>query len=317
MNAITTISSSNAIQANSIALVINQFSVSQDIAPSSRNLYKRTINGFFDWVLGTSREVGTLTVADIIAYKESLLNSGKSSLTVANYINAIRRFYEWTEANKIYPNIAKGVHAPKRKQEFRKKPLSIKKVGELLQYEMANSLRDYAIVNLCIHTGLRCIEIVRANVGDITYVGEQRVLMVHGKGRVEKDNYVILTDSAYKPLAMYLKSRKGKTADAPLFAAEGNRNQGGRMTTRRISGLIKEGLRAVGLDGHMFTAHSLRHTAGTNALRAGGTMEQAQDMLRHSNPATTQIYTATFRDEKRIQNGAEFLLENYYNSMLS
>lgn len=152
-----------------ISTVIELFANSQDVAVSSRDLYRRTVAGFFAWVAETGRTISALTVADIIAYKEQLLNVGKSSLTVASYINSIRRFYEWAEANKIYPNVAKGVHAPKRKQEFKKKPLTVGKVGELLRHEQEQSPRDFAIVNLCVRTGLRCIEVVRANVSDITY----------------------------------------------------------------------------------------------------------------------------------------------------
>lgn len=300
-----------------ISTVIDLFASSQDVAPTSRDLYARTVAGFFAWVQDTGRAIDALTVADIIAYKEYLLNVGKSSLTVASYINSIRRFYEWAEANKYYPNIAKGVHAPKRKQEFKKKPLTVGKVGELLRHEQTQSPRDYAIINLCVRTGLRCIEIIRANVGDITYIGEHRVLMVQGKGRVEKDNFVILTDAAYKPLAAYLSTRKNTAANAPLFVSESNRNNGGRMTTRAVSGLIKDALRGVGLDNRAFTAHSLRHTAGTNVLRAGGTIEQAQFMLRHSNPATTQIYTATLKEEQRLNNGGETLLDSLYNTAMA
>lgn len=317
MNTALTTTTADAIRLISdISPVIDMFARSQDVAQSSRDLYRRTVAGFFAWVEETGRTISALTVADIIAYKEHLLNVGKSSLTVASYINSIRRFYEWAEANKYYPNVAKGVHAPKRRQEFKKKPLSVSKVGELLRYEQGNSARDYAIVNLCVRTGLRCIEVVRANVSDITFIGEQRVLMVWGKGRVEKDNFVILTDAAYKPIAAYLNSRKNTDTNAPLFVSESNRNNGGRMTTRAVSGIIKAGLKQVGLDNRAFTAHSLRHTAGTNVLRAGGSIEQAQYMLRHSNPATTQIYTATLREEQRLNNGGETLLDNLYSAVV-
>lgn len=315
---LTPVKANTAIRVNAdISIVIDTFAASQDVAISSRDLYRRTVAGFFAWVQLTGRQIEALTVADVIAYKEHLLNIGKSSLTVASYINSIRRFYEWAEANKYYPNIGKGVHAPKRRQEFKKKPLSVGKVGELLRHEQSQSARDYAITNLCVRTGLRCIEVVRANVGDITYIGEQRVLLVQGKGRVEKDNFVILTDAAYKPLAAYLKTRKNTDTNAPLFTSESNRNNGGRMTTRAVSGLIKKGLRNVGLDNRAFTAHSLRHTAGTNVLRAGGTIEQAQYMLRHSNPSTTQIYTATLKEEQRLNNGGETLLDNLYSSVMA
>ena len=295
---------------------IQAFALSQDVKPSSRALYSRTLNTFFDWVGTTGRTVATLTVADLIAYKDELLNGGKSSLTVASYVNSLRRFYEWTEANKIYPNIGKGIHAPKRKQAFRKQPLTVAQVGELLHHEQGTqSARDYAIVNLMIRTGLRCVEVVRANVGDVTYKGGQRVLMVQGKGRDEKDNFVILTDAAYNPIRDYLNTRTGIDANAPLFASESRNNDGGRMSTRSVSGIAKQGLKSVGLDNKVFTAHSLRHTTAVNILRAGGSLEMAQYTLRHTNPATTQIYTATLKEEQRLTNGGETLLDGLYKAV--
>ena len=295
---------------------VQAFAISQDVKPSSRALYSRTLNTFFEWVETSGRNVATLTVADLIAYKEELLNGGKSSLTVASYINSLRRFYEWTEANKIYPNIGKGLHAPKRKQAFRKQPLTVAQVGELLNHERGTqSARDYAILNLMVRTGLRCVEVVRANVGDITYKGGQRVLLVQGKGRDEKDNFVILTDAAYNPIRDYLNTRTVTDENAPLFASVSHNNDGGRMTTRAVSGIAKQGLKSVGLDNKVFTAHSLRHTAAVNILRAGGSLEMAQYTLRHANPATTQIYTATLREEQRLNNGGENLLDGLYRAV--
>ena len=297
--------------------VVEVFASAQDVKPSSRGLYTRTLNGFFDWVTSTGRTVSALTVADLIAYKDELLNTGKSSLTVASYVNSLRRFFEWTEAVKLYPNVAKGLHAPKRQQSFRKQPLTVEQVGNLLRYERAEqSPRDYAIINLLVRTGLRCVEVVRANVGDITYKGGQRVLMVQGKGRDEKDNFVILTDGAFTPIADYLNTRKDTTPNAPLFTSESRNNTGGRLTTRAVSSIAKQGLKSVGLNNRVFTAHSLRHTTAVNILRAGGSLEQVQYTLRHANPATTQIYTATLRDEQRLNNGGELMLDALYSTAI-
>lgn len=315
----TTNTAATTAQPAEISDVINVFAQQQDVKTASRTLYRRAVAQFFEWVEATGRNVPALTVADVIAYKEHLLSVGKSTLTVGGYINAIRRFYEWAEANKLYPNIAKTVHAPKREQEFRKQPLSVKKVAELLRYEQAQSPRDYAIVNLMARTGLRCVEVVRANVGDIAYIGADntRVLYVQGKGHDEKDNYVILTDAAYNPIHDYLTTRKGASEHAPLFLSESNHTaNGGRLTTRTVSAIAKRGLQGVGLDNKAFTAHSLRHTAGTNILRAGGTLEQAQMCLRHANPATTQIYARMALNERRLTNGGESLLDGLYNSAL-
>lgn len=300
-----------------IRSVVRAFTDDQDVAISSRNLYYRSVNEFFSWVVSSGRVISSLALSDLIVYKDSLLSSGKSSLTVASYINSIRRFYNWTESNKIYPDIGKGLHAPKRKQQFKKKPLTVDKVGDLLRHERDNqSARDFAIINLMIRTGLRTVEVVRADVGDITFIGDKRVLMVQGKGRTEKDNFVILTDDAFAPIREYLNTRPERKDSDPLFVSDSHRNGGGRLTTRTISGIAKAGLKAVGLDDKVFTAHSLRHTAGTNILRAGGSLEQAQYMLRHTNPATTQIYVATLREEQRLANGGELMIDNLYKGLL-
>ena len=301
--------------ATNAAAVVDLFGSSQDVKPRTRELYTHAVKGFFVWVQDTGRTPAALTLADLITYKNELLAAGKSSLTVASYCNSVRRFYEWTEANKIYPNIGKGLKAPKRQQAFRKQPLTVAQVGDLLRYEHTEQTpRDYAIVNLMVRTGLRCIEVVRANVGDITYKGGRRVLLVQGKGRDEKDNFVQLPDGAYFPIREYLNTRAALNDNAPLFASQSHRNTGKRLTTRAVSMIAKNGLKNAGLDNRVYTAHSLRHTAAVNILRAGGSIETAQFTLRHANPATTQIYTATLRDEQRLLNGGEILLENLYNA---
>lgn len=317
MNSLTTTARAEVQALNSPDLtgIIAAFAAEQDVKPSSRQLYARTITLFFDWVRTTGRAVPALSLADLIAYKDDLLASGKSSLTTASYINSLRRFYAWAEAYKLYPNIARGLHAPKRRQAFRKQPLSVEQVGELLNHERTQTARDYAIINLMLYTGLRCVEVTRADVGDITYKGGQRVLLVQGKGRDEKDNFVILSDAAYQPIEAYLNTRQGVGDSAPLFASASRNNNGGRLTTRAVSAIAKEGLKSVGLSNKVFTAHSLRHTAAVNILRAGGSLEQAQHTLRHSNPATTQIYTATLEEERRLATGGEFLLDRLYKGI--
>jgi integrase/recombinase XerC/integrase/recombinase XerD len=235
-----------------------------------------------------------------------------SSLSVGSYITSVRRFYEWAEANKYYPNVAKGIKTPKRKQQFKKQPLLPEQATALLSYYQDKSLRDYAIINLLLRTGLRTIEVIRANIEDITFKGAKRVLLIHGKGRDEKDNFVILTDKAYQPIAEYLSKRENLVNTEPLFISTSNNSKGERLSTRTVSQIAKEGLKAIGLNEKSFTAHSLRHTTAVNILRAGGSLETAQFTLRHSNPATTQIYTATLNEERRLQNSGEFLIDNLF-----
>ena len=292
--------------------LVDRFIEAQDVKQSSKLLYRRTLKQYLNWVDARGYLLSEIARPHILEYKEELLGSGMSSLTVGSYITSVRRFYEWTEANKYYPNVSKGIKTPKRKQQFKKQPLLPEQATALLDYYQSRALRDYAIINLLLRTGLRTIEVIRANVEDITFKGSQRVLLIHGKGRDEKDNFVILTEKAYKPIAEYLATRGKLNSWEPLFISTSNNSKGERLSTRSISYIAKEGLKAIGLDERSFTAHSLRHTTAVNILRGGGSLEQAQMTLRHSNPATTQIYTATLNEERRLKDSGEALIDSLY-----
>jgi integrase/recombinase XerC/integrase/recombinase XerD len=300
------------IQPLRIESLVDSFIQAQDVKLSSKELYRRTLKQYFTWIDRKNYLLSEIARPQLLEYKDELLNSGMSSLTVGSYITSVRRFYEWAEANKYYPNVAKGIKTPKRKQQFKKQPLLPEQATALLSYYQDKALRDYAIITLLLRTGLRTIEVIRASVEDIVFKGSQRVLLVHGKGRDEKDNFVLLTDKAYRPIAEYLATRGKVNSSEPLFTSSSNNSKGERLTTRTISYIAKEGLKAIGLDERSFTAHSLRHTTAVNILRGGGSLEQAQFTLRHSNPATTQIYTATLNEERRLQNSGEALIDNLF-----
>lgn len=288
-----------------------------DKKQTTRDLYARTLKLFFEWVDSKQRNLSELTGADILEYKDELLARGLSSLSVGSYLTSLRKFYTWAESEKICANIAKGIATPSRKQEFKKLHLSEEKSGELLEYFHSVSLRDFAIVNLILRTGLRTIEVVRANVEDITFktVGNEtrRVLKVWSKGHDTKDDFVVLTDKAYKPIKDYLATRKGAKGGEPLFTSGSHRNSGGRLTTRTISGLCKKGLQAIGLDGREYTAHSLRHTTAVAILKKCDlNITPAQYVLRHASPATTQIYVESIKEEERLKHAPESLLDNLF-----
>lgn len=148
--------------------------------------------------------------------------------------------------------------------------------------------------------------------GDITFKGDRRVLLIWGKGHTEKDSYVVLSDKAYLPIKEYLETRKGAKGGDPLFTSNSRQNNGERLTTRTISKICKEGLKGVGLDGREFSAHSLRHTTAVHILKRGGRTEDVQEVLRHTSLDTSQIYTESIREELRLQNSPEFLLDSAF-----
>ena len=293
----------------SIDKAVEAFLSECDIRANSKNVYRRGLLYFFRWVESTGRVISELTRADIITFKDSLLAT-HSNLSVAGYLVALRRFYEWCEGNKLYPNIAKGIKSPKRKNAYLKEHLRENQIHDLLKHYEGN-LRDFAIVNLLLRTGLRTIEVVRANIEDITFKGGQRILRVWGKGRDDKDTFVVLTDKAYAPIRTYLDTRKSATLKEPLFISTSNRNLCGRLTTRTISKICKDGLYAIGLDAHEYTAHSLRHTTAVMLLK-NGSLADVQSVLRHASPATSQIYTKSIEEELRLNNPSEMKLDGIF-----
>jgi integrase/recombinase XerC/integrase/recombinase XerD len=309
--------------------LIQVFIADQDVKPSSLATYKRTLKRFFDYVERQGLQMKSIQLPDLIQYKNFLLRpiaeggSGKKPLTVSSYIVVLKKFYSWTESRKLYPNIAKGLKTPKKDQGFKKQPLTVDQIQELLSSINRNDLqgkRDFALLNLLLRTGLRTVEAVRADLQDVDFLSGQRVLFVHGKGKEGKDSFVILTDKAFQPIADYLQARRdflrerGRTlsSDCPLFAGLGNRNLEGRLTTRSLSRIAKTYLRGIDIDSPQYTAHSFRHTAGVNVLKAGGSLYDTQLFMRHTDPKTTQIYLKTIEQERRLQEAPEKRLDSIF-----
>lgn len=309
-NGATSVASGNQERA---AQMLEEFLGSQDVKDSSRRLYRRTLRPFFRFLNERETSLAKVTRNDILAYKDHLLAAGMSPLTVGSYLTVVRKFYTWTEALQYYPNVAKAVKTPTRKQQHRKQALTAEQGRKLLQHFRERNLRDYAIVNLMLCTGLRCIEVSRALVEDVTLKSVEgkepvRVLFIQGKGRIEKDAFVILNESVYQPIRDYLNSRRNVKAKQPLFSSISNSNQAGSLSPRSLSQIVKDGLRAIGLDDRTFTAHSLRHSTASLLIKNGATPDEVKDVLRHASTAITQVYYASVADEVRLNRNTEATL---------
>lgn len=290
--------------------VLTSFLNGLDIMETSRETYRWGLVRFFKWIRSSGRSLETLSPADIMSFKNSLMKEKLSPLTIGGYVTAVRMFYSWTETSLLYPNIARSVRPPRGRKGFRKCALSPQESASLLDYLKERSLRDYAIVNLILRTGLRTIEVSRADIGDVVRKRGKRVLKVWGKGADEKDAYVILGQPVWGPIQEYLGQRKASSKTDPLFVTEGKGHKGVRMAPRSIQYLCKEALKAIGLDGHEYSAHSLRHTTGVLILKNGGDWKDVQRVLRHASPATSQIYTASIEEEMRLDSNPEGLLDD-------
>lgn len=273
-----------------------------DASPKTTESYGRAVQQFFKWI--QAQGITQPTRADILAYRDYLKATHKPT-TVQAYIIATRQFFKWTEQEGLYKNVAENVKGAKLDRTHKKDPLTVPQIKDILVHIDTLTLqgkRDYAIISLAITGGLRTIELQRANIGDMRTAGDSTVLYIQGKGKQEKTEYVKLTPQVERAVRDYLNTR-GSTAPAePLFTSNSDRNNGGRLTTKSISRLVKEAFIKAGYNSDRLTAHSLRHTAGTLNLINGGTLQETQQLLRHSNINTTMIYAHNL---ERANNNSE------------
>ena len=147
-------------------------------------------------------------------------------------------------------------------------------------------LRDQAILELLYGGGLRVSEVVGLDVEDVNLDrGEVRVM---GKG--SRQRLALVGVPAQEALRNYLQKARirlqGRRRSDAIFLNP----SGGRLTQRSIQSLVRRYALQAGLpDG--IHPHTLRHTFATHLLDGGADIRVVQELLGHTSPATTQIYT--------------------------
>ena len=248
-----------------------------------------------------SKRIYSPNKRDVIAYKEKIAKS-TGSASIQKTIVVLRGFYKYLKLSGKYDDITYGVRGAKVEKTFKKNPLEIDEIMKLISKAKEEStisishLRNYAIIVLMVTTGMRTIEVVRANINDLMIHKNKKRLYIQGKGRDGKDEYVKLSEEVYEVLSDYLNKRNDNFD--PLFVSHKGK-VGSRLTTRSIRGIIKDLLRAIDIDDKRYSAHSLRHSLATILIKnAHGTLAEAQQILRHKDISTTEIYNhALMREE--------------------
>lgn len=271
---------------------------------TTKKTYTKAIKVFLDYL--ADEEIRTPTEEALLNFRESLFNRSLEPTTIASYINAVKQFFNWLDARGLYPNIAKNIKGAKVNIQYhRKEALTQEQARAILEATRGDTLeakRNYAILLLALCCGLRTIEIVRANKEDISQKLGFKVLLIQGKGKLDKADFVKLPTPVEEAIKDYLQERGEAPATAPLFASISDRNNGQRLSTNSISRIIKNSFRRVGLDSKLLTAHSTRHTFITLFLMNGGTLEEARQIARHSSINTTMIYNHSL---ERAKNNGE------------
>lgn len=292
MNALTVVQNNQIVEQQSVTSdLFNRFISYLDASQKTIETYTKALKQFFMYL--SLHGITQPHREDVKAYKEDLIQSGHKPTTIQGYMVAVKLFFRWTAQEGLYPNVADHIKGAKLDSGHKKDYLTVSQVKDILagiDTTTLKGLRDYAIVSLMVSCGLRDIEVVRANTEDIRTIAGVPVLFVQGKGRTERTEYVKLSVPVERAIRAYLMARGGAAEQEPLFTSLSNRDNGSRLTTRSISGLVKGHFIEAGFDSARITAHSLRHTAVTLSLLAGKPLEEVMKFARHKNIATTMIY---------------------------
>lgn len=281
------------------AELFNKFIAYLDTSKNTVKTYTTGLKQFFNYL--AINGIKSPDRQDVIAFRDELKASGHKPTTVQNYITAVKIFFSWTAQEGYYPNVAERIKGAKLNRDHKKDYLTskqVKKVINIVDLDQEKGLRDYAILATMITGGLRTIEVSRANIEDLRVVGEQTVLYVQGKGREEKTEYIKISQDVENAIRNYLKTRDNVSDQEPLFTSLSNNSRGKRLSTRSISGMVKDRLKEAGFNSERLTAHSLRHTAVTLSLLAGKDITEVQQFARHKNIATTMIYNHSLEQAK-------------------
>ena len=295
--------------------LVNRWLKFAAVSEKSMATYKVCLKQLFGYF--ADNKISIPARADLENFRDMLIDSGKSASTICLYLTATKLFFRWLSQEGIFPNVAD--HLKNRVKvdhsNHKKDSLSVKQAKELQRAIKGNdlkALRDSAIISLMLTTGIRSIEVVRADISDIRQSEGNYFLYVQGKGRSEKAESVLIADKVYKKIQDYLKAREkaaGKrlVKNSPLFVSTSRRNKNSRLDTQSIRKMVKGNLRKIGIDSPTITYHSLRHTCATVMIMEKQELYNVQMVLRHKNLATTMIYNNFIN---RMKNRAEIVASN-------
>ena len=167
--------------------------------------------------------------------------------------------------------------------------LSQAEVGQLLDtcdVSTPTGRRNLAILLLLVRLGLRASEVAALELDDIRWRSGE--IVVRGKG--DSVNRLPLLTEVGEALSAYLKHDRvcyTPTRRVFLRRCAPVRELGGRGA---ISSIVRKGLSRAGLHPPVRGAHLLRHTLGTQMIRAGASMAEIAEVLRHATPSSSAVY---------------------------
>ena len=238
---------------------------------------------------------------DLSSYLSWLIDIGYSRSSVVRKLSVLRSFFGWMLDEGLVQQDPIPRMSPMRRDFILPNFLSVEEVGTLISVASDNekhagiSVRDTAILELIYGAGLRVGETFGLDVDDVDM--EQMQVKVLGKG--SRERIALFGKSAKTALHSYINTvRHEFCSDEDTRALFLSRN-GVRLSIRSIQDRIRKYARLSGLGSRVHT-HTLRHSFATHMIDGGADLRVVQDLLGHSSPTTTQIYThVTLREARK------------------
>ena len=251
-------------------------------SPHTIDAYRRDLEAFRnsadvdDWLAVKPHQVRQ--------FLARLHGRGRSSSTIGRALSSVRSFYAFlVRRGFTQANPAAGVSAPKSRKKL-PKTLDADNAAKLFDSTPGSALelRDRAMIELFYGSGVRLAELVDLDLRHLDLANG--FATVTGKGN--KTRVVPLGSHAVEAVRRWLDTRRGASANDPLFTGRGNN----RISPRTVQARLKKlSLRNLGTD--VLHPHLLRHSFASHLLESSGDVRAVQELLGHADISTTQIYT--------------------------
>ena len=271
---------------DAIELYSQYILVEKGLLPSTLNNYKEDLYHFFQF-FPNKKTTDDLYGTDLMDYFHHQLANGKTVSTALRRLSSTKSFYNFL-AKEGY------IHDEIPELETVKKPthlpdcLSEQEVEALLNapdMEKDDGIRDKAMLETMYSSGLRVSEIIALEVKNVNL--NRGVIQVFGKGA--KERKVPLGDYAIEYINIYINEVRNKNKNKSskyLFLSK----YGEPITRQYFFKMIRKYAVQAGIDRNI-SPHILRHSFATHLLENDADLRAVQEMLGHTNIATTQIYT--------------------------
>ncbi|MDP6992030.1 MAG: site-specific tyrosine recombinase XerD [Candidatus Marinimicrobia bacterium] len=266
--------------------------VERNLAQNSLESYERDLLQYHNFLESelNIKSILNVTLGHIRSYLRTMNDKGLAANSVKRAVSSIRTYHNFLSAEGLMvDNPAQLLDAPKIPQKL-PNILTIQEVDDILSVipeKAPMAKRDLAIFEMMYSCGLRVTELCDFKTTDILWDSE--MIRVSGKG--DKQRFVPIGPIARENLKNYLNHERPALTDKNPNVAEVFLSRNGRKLTRMMIWiLLKKWSEAAGGDKEV-SPHTLRHSFATHLLEGGADLRSVQEMLGHSDIATTQIYT--------------------------